>query len=160
MVLPKDVYDPAVAVKRAPDDAEAAIERAPLPVLATRLSRWEDMHWSKARTGGSSIPPTMTLWTERRRPSWTRWNGGSRGAWRGRNGRPRGDRGGEDTRNRARAEAETARNEPYKAGGDPHAPNAAPVAGERVIRRARPREHTPCPDRPSRIRAAAGAVPA
>ena len=40
--LPRDVYDLAVAVKRTPDDAKAAIERTPLPVLATCLSRWEE----------------------------------------------------------------------------------------------------------------------
>ena len=50
MALSRDVYDLAVAVKRAPDDAKAAIERTPLPVLATCLSRWEDMRWSKAGT--------------------------------------------------------------------------------------------------------------
>ena len=58
MALPRDVYDLAVAVKRAPDDAKAAIERTPLPVLATCLSRWEDMHWSKAGTDGRILDPT------------------------------------------------------------------------------------------------------
>ena len=58
MALPRDVYDLAVAVKRAPDDAKAAIERTPLPVLATCLSRWEDMHWSRAGTDGRILDPT------------------------------------------------------------------------------------------------------
>ena len=160
MALPMVVYDLAVAMKRAPDAAKAAIERTPLPVLATCPSRWEDMHWSKTGMDGSSVPPTMTPCAGRRRSSWTRWNGGSRGAWRSRNGRLRGDRGAEDAWNRTRTEGETARNEPRKAGGDPHAPNAAPVAGERVARRARPREHAPRPGRRGRTRAAAGAVPA
>lgn len=34
MAFPWDVYDPAVAVKRTPDDAEAAIERTPLPAVS------------------------------------------------------------------------------------------------------------------------------
>ena len=55
MALPRDVYDLAIAVKRAADDAKTAIERTPLPVLATCLSRWEDMHWSKTN-------PVVTNW--------------------------------------------------------------------------------------------------
>ena len=58
MALPRDVYDLAVAVKRAPHDAKAAIERTPFPVLATCLSRWEDMPWSEAGTGGRILHPT------------------------------------------------------------------------------------------------------
>ena len=47
-------------MKRAPDVDKAAIERTPLPVLATCLSRWGNMHWKKVGTDVSSIPPSMT----------------------------------------------------------------------------------------------------
>ena len=52
------MYDPAVAVKRAPHDAKAAIERTPSPILATCLSRWENVPWSEAAAAGRILRPT------------------------------------------------------------------------------------------------------